>query len=368
MASNSQNILPKDLAIDILTLLPVKSLMRFKCVSKSWCATIRSSDFISQHFKKKNSCHLLVHYYVSPYADDLVELFLDETLEDLSHQHFGLPIPFSKLHGPCNGIFCVSDGSSYALWNPATKELQHLPATLAKPSLPVPLTSGGDICGFGLDPITNNFKVLVIQGFLSEYHFFAQVMLHTFGTNVWRELEIGQDYSLPHGTLSQDYVVTSSSCYTFLNGVHYWLASHNFDNRILSFHMSNDEFQEIQVPYYSLYATHETLVIYHDSIALLLYEMTNNILDIWVMMEDGSWIKQITVGPLPELLYPIGYWKNDQLILESDTGQLKLCTPNTQEVKELRLKGSPLYYGVFIVKESLVSLNHRDEQPQYVED
>ena len=42
----SYEILPDDVVFDILTRLSVKSLIRFKCVSKSWYATITSRIFI----------------------------------------------------------------------------------------------------------------------------------------------------------------------------------------------------------------------------------------------------------------------------------------------------------------------------------
>ncbi|KAI3951233.1 hypothetical protein MKW92_050425, partial [Papaver armeniacum] len=37
---------------DILSRLPVKSLMRFKCVSKSWCSLIKDPYFIDLHFSR----------------------------------------------------------------------------------------------------------------------------------------------------------------------------------------------------------------------------------------------------------------------------------------------------------------------------
>jgi hypothetical protein len=46
--------LPKDLSMEILSRLPVKSLMRFKCISKSWCALITNPNFITKHLTSLN--------------------------------------------------------------------------------------------------------------------------------------------------------------------------------------------------------------------------------------------------------------------------------------------------------------------------
>ncbi|KAM7528085.1 hypothetical protein LguiB_031495 [Lonicera macranthoides] len=63
--NNSNSNMPEDLLIDILARLPVKSLLRFKCVSKYWYALIGSPDFISNHYHNcNNRAMLLVLRYV----------------------------------------------------------------------------------------------------------------------------------------------------------------------------------------------------------------------------------------------------------------------------------------------------------------
>ena len=47
--------IPEDVVVDILLRLPVKSLLRFKCVRKNWCALIKSPSFIREHFQYRNN-------------------------------------------------------------------------------------------------------------------------------------------------------------------------------------------------------------------------------------------------------------------------------------------------------------------------
>ncbi|KAK3016185.1 hypothetical protein RJ639_007025 [Escallonia herrerae] len=51
MATQHPN-LPDDIAVNVLLILPVKSLLRFKCVSKSWRSLITDPLFVKQHLKR----------------------------------------------------------------------------------------------------------------------------------------------------------------------------------------------------------------------------------------------------------------------------------------------------------------------------
>ena len=46
-----KNYLPADIVLDILTRLPVKSLLRFRCIFKSWNSSITTPNFMSTHLR-----------------------------------------------------------------------------------------------------------------------------------------------------------------------------------------------------------------------------------------------------------------------------------------------------------------------------
>ena len=54
--------LPEDFLRDILLRLPVKPLVRFRLVCKSWSTLLKSHDFATTHLNRSanHGCHLLV--------------------------------------------------------------------------------------------------------------------------------------------------------------------------------------------------------------------------------------------------------------------------------------------------------------------
>ncbi|KAK4722098.1 hypothetical protein R3W88_012331 [Solanum pinnatisectum] len=46
---------PENMVVDILSRLPVESLLRFKCVCKHWYGLIKSASFKEKHFHQKNN-------------------------------------------------------------------------------------------------------------------------------------------------------------------------------------------------------------------------------------------------------------------------------------------------------------------------
>ena len=86
--------LPRELIIDILSRLPIKSLCQFKCVSKPWRTLISHPDFVKTHlhhaqFKRlilatSNSLYFIDHE--TSFENDVVFVALDYFPLDLRHE------------------------------------------------------------------------------------------------------------------------------------------------------------------------------------------------------------------------------------------------------------------------------------------
>ena len=137
--------LPLDIITDILSRLPVKSLVRFLCVSNPWYILINGQAFIKLHLhrsieskidrtlivQEQNACIPFDYFTVS---------FHDEN-------RFGKPLEiYQPLHcsnmstdilSCCDGLVCIYNqwGEEIAIWNPLIRKYRKLPSEpIEKPS------------------------------------------------------------------------------------------------------------------------------------------------------------------------------------------------------------------------------------------
>ncbi|KAJ0040947.1 hypothetical protein Pint_28437 [Pistacia integerrima] len=231
--------LPEDMLVEILSKLPVKSLIRLKCVCK-------------------------------PYCGQKLSLYPDQTLSNLSHHDIDPQIPvLRQIMGPHDGLFCLYGYNQIFLWNPATRETMALPKC-RNPMLMRPFDPGAYYCniGFGLDPMNNDYKLVLIRTLWDdETHLFYEcfhVSMYNLSTNSWKDFEVVEltQYSLHK---------RSDSLYS--NGICYWSAIRdNKDHQvILSFHMSDEILREIEGPNIPESMSAD-LGLYNGSLSLLLID------------------------------------------------------------------------------------------------
>jgi hypothetical protein len=115
--------LPYDVVFDILTRLPVKSIIRFRCVSKSWNSILTSPDFINTHLDRaksslshNNNINGFLLYIPKSYYKHLCTVLCKSghTFTQISK----LRIPFSDISVVdfCNGIFCLENFRNHKLY------------------------------------------------------------------------------------------------------------------------------------------------------------------------------------------------------------------------------------------------------------
>ncbi|KAL2898426.1 hypothetical protein RDABS01_040208, partial [Bienertia sinuspersici] len=132
-------VLPEHLIEEqILPRLPVKSLIRFKSVSRSWLSVICSHDFQKLHLKFSSSCqtqaitlksHLafpscLLSFDNCNNFKNCVELEANFRALNLPNC-YGPPYSCTRLVSSCNGLVCLCFICvCFFLWNPATNQSQ----------------------------------------------------------------------------------------------------------------------------------------------------------------------------------------------------------------------------------------------------
>ncbi|KAK7255620.1 hypothetical protein RIF29_29034 [Crotalaria pallida] len=219
-SSSLSSLLHDDLVIEILLRLPVKSLMRFKCVSQCWKALITASpSFITSYnnhninMKKERAIAFLQEDETRNPPRCIFMRLSDDKSEDLTNPFLQIDPSAEEEEShirPCGsykGVFCLYriysnyDRCQIILWNPATREVKAIPPP---PSLPdysllhvhdhcsVTHCSVTLFCGFGGDPNTNDLVIvnLIIDGTRKKMDPFPYVELYNLTTNSWTLISI----------------------------------------------------------------------------------------------------------------------------------------------------------------------------------
>ncbi|XP_074276263.1 F-box protein CPR1-like [Silene latifolia] len=295
--------------------------------------------------------------------------------------------------GPCYGIYYLwnpwldEDIGSRCLWNPALYEIKNLPPKIMKRNISSYMNTNtksvyNEVYGFGFDPMTVDYKVVIINGcrleclnLTDEYgcksflEYFLSIRIYSLRTDSWKYL----------GDLSKRFYIPpdNSSCHTFVNRSFYWLGSYKEyaikHDVIFSIDLATEECQEIILPDIIIkeeMSYSECLMVYNGLIALVALYKEECTFDIWTL-KGTTWNKELKVQLDRRVWKPIGHYSVDNnLVLFDSPNCLVLCDPNTKETLELtketwELKISNYGYDVTCkivsaYRESLVPLNDRD--------
>ncbi|TVU30291.1 hypothetical protein EJB05_21901, partial [Eragrostis curvula] len=157
--------LPDEVVEDILARLPVKSLLRFRCVSRSWRDAIGSPAFHRLHSNKRAGCRdrtLFVRpsghrqpFYAWQYSNGGA---VEQIMGALFCLTDGNVFPLTK---SCRGLVLLRsyEYDTHYIWNPATREIMTLPDRtpfqMAGRNPRPPLSYGLGYCS-----MTNQYKVV----------------------------------------------------------------------------------------------------------------------------------------------------------------------------------------------------------------
>lgn len=329
--TGNQIPLPAEMIVEILSRLPVKSLCRFRCVSKPWRSLISNAKFIAQHAKKAiEDKEVFLRRRRVIFNDErrrsLYSLNLDEFLNHnhnddddalvLQNRRVGLVTAteldfvyneisaqgrrrYSPFIYSCNNLLLCKTNCELYLVNPATREMRKLPET---PSWGPGSSFRWTLYGFGFDHSTNEYKVVNGQVYCGVDGIVFSV--YTLKTDSWRQIVCLSNYN--------------SDCFdgVFLNGAVHWLVATVGDRVpslvIASFLLAEEEVREIPLPPIGDETRSPILGVFRDCLCITFVGSPETYNEFWIMKkcrvsESESWTKMRISVPYQHLSHS-NFW------------------------------------------------------------
>jgi len=246
-----------DVSFIILSKLPLKSLKRFTCASKSWSLLFENPNFMKMFHEKFMSMHRSLYNdtrvflnikEIQPHPEDGSTLYLlcGENKVNLTCPHDY--IYTHMLDSGINDVLCFSDVDHewVKLWNPATREYVSVPPSPAQVLLFNNVWF--NLHGYGYDHINEDYKIIrhvkvnqyipndnVDWSYLpSTPHPFWEI--YSVRSNSWKRLDL---VDMPIGIGRKVY----------LNGFCHWLTNTDSDDAcMVSFDLSSEVFFTTHLP------------------------------------------------------------------------------------------------------------------------
>ncbi|XP_022031044.1 F-box protein At3g07870 [Helianthus annuus] len=279
-----ENELPENIILDVLSRLPVKTIIRFKCVCKKWRDLVSDPYFVHLHHSRSRPCLI---FQECIYGDAIVELLEVEHEVDyhsLTLNHVKtLDLSAVRTHTPywiiqvgsVNGLICLrrKRDATY-IFNPVLQEYMiiHQPSDRF-------LTNG-----FGVS-MAGEYKVIRIRGWRKSKYLENRVTLelevYTLGKVQWRSL--GQTPYNINYTRKLDPGVS-------VNSHVYWIA----DAQIYDFDLDTETFVLVPSPPgpQDDQESKQMLGVLKGSLSLFSWCSLGGF-EVWVMKE--SWYKAIAI-------------------------------------------------------------------------
>ncbi|XP_017230347.2 F-box/kelch-repeat protein At3g23880-like [Daucus carota subsp. sativus] len=189
--------LSSDLLTEILKRLPVKPLVQYQLVSKTWLSLIKDPAFAEAQLRHTISTGTDETLIITRYLDlrgglrQKFSLFNIDSCEIMRDVKYPCPRNepirserYFRLVGSTNGIVCVANYDFHPdvqefcdpvfLWNPAIRQIKILP--------PLPVGELYDL-GFGYDPVDRDYKVVFVAR-----NPCLSVEVYSANSNVWRKV------------------------------------------------------------------------------------------------------------------------------------------------------------------------------------
>ncbi|KAJ9552494.1 hypothetical protein OSB04_016539, partial [Centaurea solstitialis] len=371
--------LPTELTIDILSRLPVKTIIHCKRVCKKWRNLVSDSSFVNLHLSRSPTGIIIHHkkpylirsatgiriivHHKKPRIDNwnihndpgiLMWVEIEDIVDHHRLHYHGLfnvdlnrdvlaILPKSRVVGSVNGLICVwhyfpllNIDDTY-ICNPITREYVVLP----RERFLIGDDVGVVLYGFGVSSLTGEYKVVrafQAKKVVQNQPNVLEAEVYTLGTGQWRSLG-PVPVSCRLNTFKEFYGL-------FLNNHCHWIVSHN---EICTFDLEKETFQLLPSPppppVKDIWSHRQSLAILNGCLCKL--DTYRSELKIWVMKEYGiknSWHREVVIRreicvtrwPLYEPIHLIAGLKDGSLLMVFEN---KLCVydPRSQTIEDTKM-------------------------------
>ncbi|XP_041016641.1 F-box/kelch-repeat protein At3g06240-like [Juglans microcarpa x Juglans regia] len=362
----STKYLPENVIVEILLRLPVKSLVRFRCVSKRWRSLISDPRFAKSQFSQasERSQRLLISSrseilsldYNAPFGDS--STLREHVVPSLRRgRHV-------RIVGSCNGLVCVAvhRHKGFRIWNPSTGDVRKLPDP--KFSL-----RGEDYWyGFGFDPSTDDYKLLVASFLFLPRYQESEGKLFSLKRNSWKTILQGVDASSEAkestGILCNGSLHWQLELWEELDGV--WVPECR--DQICVFDLAEEKFHEMLMPvqvedrYKGIFFC--SLRNLGGCLCFISYNRTH--IELWRMMEYGvreSWALMLSIAYFHvrisrHNLAPVCISRDGQVVAINDGKELLRCNSDGEILEHVLAFSDSRKCKAAVFVESLISPNH----------
>lgn len=306
--------LPVDIIIEILSRLPILTIISCKIVQKEWLNLVNSPEFAQLHLSKSLSAPgLAVFELEEGMSSDAEPYTVLEIADELSHEesgsYFDTVFDFSfvddeYIHSSVNGLLFLMDSNLY-ICNPITRDYIKLPWPECRENL--------DQFGFGVSKITGQYKIVKICHHSSELAA-SNCDVYTLGTGSWRRSAAGCPLQL-----------SFDGAGVFFNGNLHWLATDSeMHKQIACFDLETEQFSTFSLP-----PDHPdellfcSLCAFGDCLCFCNTDRSDDYeIVIWLMKEYGdekSWSEEviIDIDPHSEIYayFPVKVFKDGDILI-----------------------------------------------------
>ncbi|KAM0003095.1 putative F-box domain-containing protein [Helianthus debilis subsp. tardiflorus] len=353
--------IPFEIQSKIMNTLPVKSLLRFRSICKSWKSLIDSSDFIAHHSSQQQ--HLLVSYY-DKYNDNELKCISIVDDDSFPKQKVSLTLPVKKrcdsysyprIISSCHGLVCwyCDTFQGAVIWNISLRKT----VTVA-----VRTCGGYNIAiGFGVCRETSDPKIVNIRHVNRWTHVDnatsipSQVEVFSLSMGAWRS---------PYGgNLPRKSIYFPPYNGVVIDGVFYWLADDRNTMLVVSFDMTSEEFREITLPddLSQTYSNRISMSYLGNSLVVCGYDKHAIFrgLCVWTMRGgvSNSFTKLFTIAPNEDSIL-MGFRKSGEPIIairrEHGYGRrFAVYEPYSKHIDYLGIVGDDCSFEVYPYTETL---------------